>query len=79
MSDVSRVLGMLSPRRVSVLYLLALIIVVFSITIPELFLSEITIQSVARSQAVVGILALAALMPFVTGEFDIRAGAPVSR
>jgi len=65
---------MLSPRRVSVLYLLALIIVVFSITIPDLFLSEITFQSVARSQAVVGILALAALLPFVAGEFDISLG-----
>ena len=43
------------------LYLLALIIVVFSITIPDLFLSEITIQSVFRSQAVH--LALAALCP----------------
>ncbi|WP_448624472.1 ABC transporter permease [Geodermatophilus sp. URMC 64] len=74
MRNVSGVLGALSPRRVSVLYLLVLIIVIFSITIPDLFLSEITFQSVARSQAVVGILALAALLPFVAGEFDISLG-----
>ena len=74
MRDVSGVLSALSPRRVSVLYLLVLIIVIFSITIPDLFLSEITFQSVARSQAVVGILALAALLPFVAGEFDISLG-----
>jgi len=74
MRDLSGVLSVLSPRRLSVLYLLALVVVVFSVTIPELFLSEITIQSVFRSQAVVGILALAALLPFVAGEFDISLG-----
>ena len=74
MRDVSGVLSVLSPRRVSVLYLLVVIIVIFGVTIPGLFLSEITFQSVARSQAVVGILALAALLPFVAGEFDISLG-----
>ncbi|WP_217644900.1 ABC transporter permease, partial [Geodermatophilus amargosae] len=73
-ADVSSVLGALSPKRVSVLYLLVLIVVIFGITIPDLFLSEITFQSVARSQAIVGILALAALLPFVAGEFDISLG-----
>jgi ribose transport system permease protein len=66
---------MLSPRRISVLYLLALIFVAFSIIIPDLFLSPITLQSVASSQAVVGILAMGALLPFVAGEFDITIGA----
>jgi ribose transport system permease protein len=71
---MSGVVSLLSPRRSSVLYLLVLIVVIFGITIPDLFLSEITFQSVARSQAVVGILALAALVPFVAGEFDISLG-----
>ena len=75
MRDVSGVLGLLSPKRVSVLYLLLAIIVVFGITIPELFLSDITFQSIARSQAVVGILALGVLVPFIAGEFDISVGA----
>jgi len=75
MIDVPALRSALSPRRTSVLYLLALIFVVFSITIPDLFLSPITMQSVARSQAVVGILALGALLPFVVGEFDISIGA----
>ena len=74
MRDVSGVLRMLSPRRASVLYLLVLINVVFAITIPDIFLSEVTFQSIARSQAVVGIVALAALLPFVAGEFDISLG-----
>jgi ribose transport system permease protein len=75
MRDVSGLLRMLSPRRISVVYLLILIFVVFSITIPDLFLSPITLQSVASSQAVVGILAIGALLPFVAGEFDITVGA----
>ena len=75
MRDMSGALGLLSPKRVSVLYLLVAIIVVFGFTIPDLFLSEITFQSVARSQAVVGILALGVLVPFIAGEFDISVGA----
>jgi ribose transport system permease protein len=74
MTDLKSAASVLSPRRASVLYLLALITLVFAITIPDLFLSEITFQSIARSQAVVGILALAALLPFVAGEFDISLG-----
>ena len=46
----------------------------FSITIPDLFLSSVTMQSVAASQAVVGIVALAAMLPFIAGEFDITVG-----
>src|ERR1044072_9509241 len=74
MREVSGVVSVLSPRRVSVVYLLVVIIVIFGVTIPGLFLSEITFQSVARSQAVLGLLALAALLPFVAGEFDISLG-----
>lgn len=75
MARISDAVTMLSPRRISVVYLLGLIVLVFSMTIPDLFLSSITFQSVLRSQAVVGILALAALIPFVAGEFDISLGA----
>jgi len=75
MRDMSGVLGLLSPKRISVLYLLVAIVVAFGLMTPDLFLSEITFQSVARSQAVVGILALAVLVPFIAGEFDISVGA----
>jgi len=74
MPELPNVLRPLSPRRVSVLYLLALVFLVFGITIPDLFLSSVTMQSVASSQAVAGILALAALLPFIAGEFDITVG-----
>ena len=75
MRDMSGALGLLSPKRISVVYLLFAIIVGFGIAIPDLFLSDITFQSVARSQAVIGILALGVLIPFIAGEFDISLGA----
>jgi ribose transport system permease protein len=75
MRDLSGVIRTLSPRRISLLYLMALVLLVFSITIPDLFLSSVTMQGVASSQAVVGILALGVLLPFVAGEFDITVGA----
>jgi ribose transport system permease protein len=75
MRDVSGILGLFSPKRISVIYLLVAIIVAFGLTIPDLFLSDITFQSVVRSQAVVGILALGVLVPFIAGEFDISVGA----
>lgn len=74
MLDLSMIGRAVSPRRVSILYLLALVFVIFSIAIPDLFLSSVTMQSVASSQAVVGILALGALLPFAAGEFDITVG-----
>ncbi|ETD33313.1 ABC transporter permease [Williamsia sp. D3] len=75
MRDKSAVLSLLSPKRISVIYLLVLVIAIFGITIPGLFLTDVTFQGVARSQAVVGILALAVLVPFIAGEFDISVGA----
>lgn len=75
MRDMSTVWGLLSPKRISLVYLLIGIVVVFGVVNPELFLSEITIQSVLRSQAVVGILAIGLLLPFIAGEFDISVGA----
>ena len=75
MPDLSTIGRAVSPRRVSILYLLAIVFVIFSLWIPDLFLSSITMQGVASSEAVVGILALGALLPFAAGEFDITVGA----
>ncbi|WP_461175324.1 ABC transporter permease (plasmid) [Arthrobacter sp. Z1-9] len=58
----------------SVLYLLAAIIITFGIISPNLFLSMLTFQAVASSQAIGTMLALAALLPLVVGEFDITVG-----
>jgi ribose transport system permease protein len=62
-------------RSVSALYLLALVMVVFGSWVPETFLTQETFRLVLSDQAVVGILALALLVPLVCGAFDLSCGA----
>lgn len=61
--------------RFSGLYLWALFIIVFSIWQPSLFLTKANIDSIAAGQAVTGIIALAVLVPIITGAFDLSVGA----
>lgn len=65
-------------RSASALYLLAASFVVFGLLIPELYLTGATINLVLSSQAVAGIVALAVLVPFVGGAFDLSVGAMVA-
>lgn len=64
-----------TPRRASALYLLALIFVVFGLWIPDLFFSAATFKVVLSNQVVIGMLALALLVPFTAGAFDLSVGA----
>jgi ribose transport system permease protein len=61
--------------KASVLYLLALILVLFSLWIPETFLTQATFKIVLADQVVIGILALAVLAPLTAGTFDLSCGA----
>jgi ribose transport system permease protein len=58
-------------QRFSCLYLLALIFVVFSAWIPDLFLSRVTMQAVFSGQVIEAILGLALLIPLTAGVFDL--------
>ena len=62
-------------QKASVLYLLAFIMVLFSLWIPETFLTETTFKVVAADQVVIGILGLALLIPLTAGAFDLSVGA----
>jgi ribose transport system permease protein len=62
-------------QKASVLYLLAFILVLFSIWIPETFLTTTTFKIVLADQVVIGILALALLIPLTAGAFDLSVGA----
>ena len=57
--------------KASVLYLLALILVLFGLWIPETFLTQATFKIVLADQVVIGILALAVLVPLTAGAFDL--------
>jgi ribose transport system permease protein len=62
-------------HKASAVYLLAFVMVLFSLWIPDTFLSSTTFRVVGADQVVVGILALALLIPLVTGVFDLSVGA----
>ena len=61
--------------RFSGLYLWALFIIVFGLWVPDQFLTAATLHSVAAQQAVVGIVALAILIPLAAGLYDLSVGA----
>ncbi|MGD9958105.1 ABC transporter permease [Nocardioides sp.] len=61
--------------RFSGLYVLAVIIITFSIWVPDTFLTTQTLKAVASQQAIVAILALALLAPLAAGIFDLSVGA----
>lgn len=61
--------------RLSGVYLLLTFIVVFSVLRPDTFATIDTVHLVASSQAVNGLVALAVLVPMISGQFDLSVGA----
>ncbi len=64
--------------RFSGLYLWAIFFVVFSIEVPNLFLTTGTLHSVASDKAIVGMLALGLLVPMAAGAYDLSIGAGIN-
>ena len=62
-------------QTASAAYLLAFIFILFGLWIPETFLTQTTFKIVLADQVVVGILALALLVPLLAGAFDLSVGA----
>lgn len=61
--------------RFSGLYLWAVFIVLFSVLAPQTFPTASTVHLLAATQSIAAIVALALLMPMVTGQFDLSIGA----
>ena len=57
--------------RYAVFYLWAAVIVLFGILVPDTFLSSDTLRLVLSDQAITGMLAIGALLPFAAGLFDL--------
>lgn len=79
--DVSGGLGAFTARarrlhlaRFSGLYLWALIILVFAITIPNTFLTSTTADNIAGTQAITAIVAIGLLAALSAGSFDLSVG-----
>lgn len=64
--------------RFSGFYLWALFILIFGIWKPHLFLTQATLHSVASSQAIAAMLAIAILVPLAAGAFDLSIGATIN-
>jgi ribose transport system permease protein len=62
-------------ERASVVYLFGFIIILFSIWTPGTFLTRATFKLVLADQVIVGILALAVIIPLSAGAFDLSCGA----
>ncbi|GHF22604.1 ABC transporter permease [Pseudolysinimonas yzui] len=73
----SRVLRAIGFRNASAIWVLVVIVVVFSITIPETFLAARTWTSLLDTQVVVAITALALVIPLAAGSFNLAVGAQV--
>ncbi|MGC8511989.1 MAG: ABC transporter permease [Acidimicrobiales bacterium] len=74
----SRMTFSLGLDRYSGFYLWALAIVVFGVWKPHLFLTQATLHSVASSQAISAMLAIAVLVPLAAGAFDLSVGATIN-
>jgi ribose transport system permease protein len=68
----------LGPQYISGVYLWLLFILIFGIWTPSLFLTTATLHSVASSQAIAAMLALALLIPLTAGLYDLSVGAVIN-
>lgn len=64
----------LSFRRISAVYLLVLLLIVFSIWLPDTFLTTSTLKSILGDQAVTALLAIGLVIPLAAGAFDLSVG-----
>jgi ribose transport system permease protein len=71
-------LRVLSPRRLSAVYLLVLFFAVFGALEPRTFLTSTTLKLVFVQGVVTCVLALAFLVPLVAGVYDLAIGAVMS-
>lgn len=62
----------------SALYLWAAFMIFFGITQGDIFLSSTTFKLVVQENVIIGVLALAFLVPLATGTFDLSIGAMMS-
>lgn len=70
-APAARVLAVLSPKKISALYVLAAIIVLFSIWVPATFPKMATVEQVLNGNAVIGLAALSIIIPLSARVFDL--------
>jgi len=63
-----------SHRNLGVVYVLALVVIIFAIWIPSQFLTYSTLASVLNTSSVSCLVALALVLPLSAGMFDFSVG-----
>lgn len=76
-SRAERFKDALSFRRISGVYVLIALIVIFSLWIPNLFLTTTTFLALSTEQAVTTLVALGLVVALAAGVFDLSVGATV--
>ena len=69
---------MFHPRNIGVIYLYGLIWLVFSLWIPDTWITWLTHRSVLNANAILMVVALGLLVPLAAGVFDLSIGATIS-
>jgi ribose transport system permease protein len=65
---------MLGFRNISAVYILAALLILFAFWIPDLFYTETTLRTLFDSQAIVGLAAVALVVPLSAGVFNLAVG-----
>ena len=66
-----RVIAFVSPKNISAAYVGLIFFTIFAIKVPRTFLTGLTWSSILEEQSVAMILAIALLIPFAAGVFDV--------
>jgi ribose transport system permease protein len=77
-SRMASIRSALSFGRLSGVYLLIALIIIFSLWIPDVFLTHTNLINIAQSQAITAIITLGLLLPLAAGEFDLAVGQTVT-
>jgi len=64
--------------RYGMLMLLGLMIIIFSLLLPDLFPKFVVLRTILATQSVLAVIAIGMLLPLAVGEFDLSAASNVS-
>jgi ribose transport system permease protein len=73
-----RVRRMLSPRNIGAIYVLILIVILFTVIAPDTFPTIRTAKSIFNEYAITGMIALSVIVPLAAGMYDLSIGAIVA-
>lgn len=72
-----KIAAALSPRNISAIYVGIVIFVLFSLWIPDVFLTSITFKTLLNNNAIAALAALALILPLAAGVINLAIGTQV--